>query len=80
MGKAPLVKNKKYKLKLATLRAPVRLVEIVNVLDASDLSSELGKQQVERHEVADCIFEATKPIVFDLSRRYRRHRAIRSGG
>ena len=68
MGKAPLVKNKKYKLKLATLRAPVRLTEIVNVLDASDLSSERGKQQVERHEVADCIFEATKPIVFDLSR------------
>jgi bifunctional enzyme CysN/CysC len=67
MGKAPLVKNKKYKLKLATLRAPVRLIEIVNVLDASDLSSERGKQQVEKHEVADCIFEATKPIVFDLS-------------
>jgi bifunctional enzyme CysN/CysC len=67
MGKAPLVKNKKYKLKLATLRAPVRLVEIINVLDASDLSSERGKHEVERHEVADCIFEATKPIVFDLS-------------
>ena len=68
MGKAPLVKNKKYKLKLATLRAPVRLMEIVNVLDASDLSSDRGKHEVERHEVADCIFEATKPIVFDLSR------------
>jgi bifunctional enzyme CysN/CysC len=68
MGKAPLIKNKKYKLKLATLRAPVRLLEIVSVLDASDLSSERGKQEVERHEVADCIFETTKPIVFDLSR------------
>jgi bifunctional enzyme CysN/CysC len=68
MGKAPLIKNKQYRLKLATLRAPVRLLEIVNVLDASDLSSERGKQQVERHEVAECIFEATKPIVFDLSR------------
>jgi bifunctional enzyme CysN/CysC len=68
MGKAPLVKDKKYKLKLATLRAPVRLVEIINVLDASDLSSDRGKHEVERHEVADCIFEAAKPIVFDLSR------------
>jgi len=68
MGKAPLIKNKKYKLKLATLRAPVRLLEIVNVLDASDLSSERGRQEVERHEVAECIFESTKPIVFDLSR------------
>lgn len=68
MGKAPLIKNKQYKLKLATLRVPVRLVEIVSVLDASELSSEKGRQQVERHEVADCIFESTKPIVFDLSR------------
>lgn len=68
MGKAPLIKNKKYKLKLATLRATVRLVEIVSVLDASELSSERGRQEVERHEVADCIFETTKPIVFDLSR------------
>jgi bifunctional enzyme CysN/CysC len=68
MGKAPLIKNKQYKLKLATLRAPVRLVEVVSVLDASELSSENGRQQVERHEVADCIFESTKPIVFDLSR------------
>ncbi len=68
MGKAPLIKNKRYKLKLATLRAPVRLVEIVSVLDASELTAEHGKQEVERHEVADCIFETTKPIVFDLSR------------
>jgi bifunctional enzyme CysN/CysC len=68
MGKAPLIKNKQYRLKLATLRTPVRLLEIVNVLDASDLSSERGKQEVERHEVAECIFEATKPLVFDLSR------------
>jgi bifunctional enzyme CysN/CysC len=55
-------------LKLATLRATVRLLEIVNVLDASDLSSERGKQEVERHEVAECVFEAAKPIVFDISR------------
>lgn len=67
MGKAPLIKNKRYKLKLATLRAPVRLVEIVSVLDASELTAEQGKQEVARHEVADCIFETTKPIVFDLS-------------
>ncbi len=67
MGKAPLVRNKKYKLKLAALRAPVRLVEIISVLDAAELSSVRNKQQVDRHEVAECIFETTKPIVFDLS-------------
>ncbi len=68
MGKAPLIKNKACKLKLATLRTTVRLVEIVSVLDASELSSQRGKQEVERNEVAECVFEATKPIVFDLSR------------
>src|ERR1035441_10935231 len=35
MGKAPLVKNKKYKIKLATLRSPVRLVESINVRSAA---------------------------------------------
>jgi bifunctional enzyme CysN/CysC len=67
MGKAPLVCNKRYNLKLASLRAPVQLVEIVSVLDAAELSSEQGRQEVHRHEVADCIFESTKPIAFDLS-------------
>jgi bifunctional enzyme CysN/CysC len=43
-------------------------MEIVSVLDASDLSSDRGKHEVEKHEVADCIFETAKPIVFDLSR------------
>jgi bifunctional enzyme CysN/CysC len=43
------------------------LVEIINVLDASELSSEQGRQEVHRHEVADCIFETTRPIAFDLS-------------
>lgn len=67
MGKTPLVRNKRYKLKLAALRTPVQLVEIVSVLDASELTSERGRQEVRRHEVADCIFESTRPMAFDLS-------------
>ncbi|MDT8446731.1 MAG: GTP-binding protein [bacterium] len=65
MGRAPLIRGKNYKLKLATRRVPVRLVEIRNVLDASDLSSVVNKQVVERHDVGECIFEALKPIAFD---------------
>ena len=67
MGKAPLVRNKKYKLKLATSRTPVRLLEIRNVLNAAELTAE-RKPQVDRHEVAECLFETIKPIAFDLSR------------
>ena len=67
MGKAPLIPGKDYKLKLATRRVPVRLVEVLNVLDASDLRSVAGKQMVERHDVGECLFEALKPIAFDPS-------------
>lgn len=67
MGKAPMVKNKRYKLKLATSRTHVKLVDINNVIDASELSSELNKDHVDRHDVADCILETSKPIAYDLS-------------
>lgn len=64
MAKQPLVKNKKYKLKIATQHVPVVLKEIISVLDASDLSS-INKDQVDRHDVSECIFETLKPIAFD---------------
>jgi len=65
MGKAPLITGKDYKMKIATRRVTVRLVEVRNVLDASDLRSVQGKQMVERHDVGECIFESFKPIAFD---------------
>jgi len=67
MGKSPLITGKDYKMKIATRRVTVRLVEVKNVLDASDLRSIQGKQVVERHDVGECIFEALKPIAFDQS-------------
>ena len=67
MGRAPMVRNKRYKLKLATSRTNVKLVAINNVIDASELSSELNKGNIERHDVADCILETSKPISYDLS-------------
>ncbi|MCA9398731.1 MAG: GTP-binding protein, partial [Candidatus Omnitrophica bacterium] len=65
MGKQPLVKNKNYKLKIATQQVPVVLSEIISVLDASELSSIGNKPQVDRHDVAECIFETLKPVAFD---------------
>lgn len=64
MGKQPLVKGKTYKLKIATQQVPVILAEIVSVMNASELSS-VVKPHVNRHEVAECIFEAMKPVAFD---------------
>jgi bifunctional enzyme CysN/CysC len=66
MGKAPFIKGKKYRLKLAAARANAELVEISNVLDASELTSIKGKQQLDRHDVGECVIETSKPIAFDL--------------
>jgi len=65
MGKQPLVKGKNYKLKITTQQVPVILADIISVLDASELSSITNKDQVDRHDVAECIFETLKPVAFD---------------
>jgi bifunctional enzyme CysN/CysC len=65
MGKQPLVKNKTYKLKIATQQVPVVVSEIVHVLNAAELASS-KKDHVDRHEVGECIFETMKPVAFDL--------------
>ena len=67
MGHAPMVKGKNYKLKLGAARVPVKLVEVLNVLDASELSSVTNKQQVDRHDVAECVLETAKPVAFDVA-------------
>ena len=68
MGKQPLVKDKKYKLKLATSRATVTLQQITKVLNSADLTAQTDRNQVERHEVAECVLKTAKPLAFDGSR------------
>jgi bifunctional enzyme CysN/CysC len=68
MGKAPMIRGKSYRLKLAASRSQVALVQVLNVLDASELTSVRNQQQVDRHDVAECILECPKPIAFDLER------------
>lgn len=65
VGKAPLIKNKIYKLKIGTLKIGVKMVEILNIIDAAELNIDTFKDQAEKHDVAECIFETTKPIAFD---------------
>lgn len=67
LGKKPMIYDKRYKLKIGTTRQHVYLKKIVSVLDASDLSSNTTKTQIDRHDVAECIFQTTKPIAFDLT-------------
>lgn len=66
MGKAPLIKGKHYKLKVASARVSVQVAEIVNVIDALGLAGLGMKNQIDMYDVAEIIFETAKPIAFDL--------------
>ena len=65
MGKNPLILGKEYKLKITTMEVPVRIDQIIKIIDASELSK-LDKKQIDKHEVAECIFKCSSPIAFDL--------------
>ncbi|MDD4102029.1 MAG: GTP-binding protein [Kiritimatiellae bacterium] len=66
MGRDPMIRDKTYKLKLGALRSPVKLVEVLSVLDATELATVSGKQQLDRHDVAEVILETPKPVAFDV--------------
>lgn len=67
MGNQPMIMGKRYKLKLGTVRIPVWLKSVENVLDASELTTDSSRKQIERHDVAECILELLNPIAFDLT-------------
>ena len=66
LDRNPLVRGRRYLLKLATTRVTVHVKEIVQALDADTLERTRAKQHVGRHEVAECVLETHKPIAFDL--------------
>jgi bifunctional enzyme CysN/CysC len=67
LGKRPMVPGKRYKLKLTTAETEVTIDEIHRILDASDLSTSVSKQKVERHDVADLVLRTRHQIAFDLA-------------
>ena len=66
VGKAPFVRNRSYKLKIGAVKIGVKLVEITNIIDAAELNLFTTREKVERHAVAECILETTRPIAFDI--------------
>jgi bifunctional enzyme CysN/CysC len=67
LGKHPMVPQKRYKMKLAGAQVPVWLRKIETVLDASELTTDSNRGQIERHDVAECVLETLKPVAFDLA-------------
>lgn len=66
MGRDPMVRGRNYKLKLGANRSPVKLVEVLAVLDSTELSTVANRQQIDRHDIAECVLETPKPVAFDL--------------
>ncbi|MDQ3000864.1 MAG: GTP-binding protein [Fibrobacterota bacterium] len=64
MGKKPFTPGKTYYLKLGTAKIPCRLEKINYLIDASESGGQT-KSSVERHDVADCIIDLSKPLAFD---------------
>ena len=65
LGSEPLSKDRTYFIKVGTARTTLRLVEVTKLIDTSSLESKSGNE-VGKFEAAECIFEAGKPIAFDL--------------
>jgi bifunctional enzyme CysN/CysC len=71
LGKRPLAKGRKYKLKLATQEIEVEVKEISRVLDSSTLDSASGpREQVERNEVAELVLAVRRPVALDNHERF----------
>ncbi|MBI9106310.1 MAG: adenylyl-sulfate kinase [Spirochaetales bacterium] len=65
LGRSPMVKDRSYLFKLGTGRINVRLEEIIRLIDASTLDSEVASE-VKRHEVAECVLKLEKAAAFDI--------------
>ena len=66
LGRKPFMQGRDYKLKVHTMATPVRIHKLLKVIDASEVSGELAKDHVGRHDVADVILETRNPVAFDL--------------
>ncbi len=65
LSRQPMIKGKRYKIKLGTARSAAWLTDIETVLDASDLTSSQNRQQIDRHDVAQCTIQTLRPIACD---------------
>ena len=67
LGKDPMVMKKEYLFKVGTARVPAKLEEVTRIIDASDLNTKGSINQIERHDVAECILKLNKAAAFDLA-------------
>ncbi|AQT66882.1 Sulfate adenylyltransferase subunit 1 [Anaerohalosphaera lusitana] len=67
MGRNPMVKGKRYLIKVGTMKEEVELEDVIRVMDGSDLEASETKDKVEHHDVAECVLSTKRAIAFDLA-------------
>ena len=67
LGKKPMIPHKDYFLKIGTGKMPVSIETIHRVLNADTLQWTETKNNIERHEVAECTLQLSNPIAFDIA-------------
>lgn len=65
LGRTPMKKEREYTLKIGTAKITAYLEDVIQVLDASTLKRE-QKDQIERHDVAECVIALDRDVAFDL--------------
>lgn len=66
LGQKDLDKNRRYHIKIGTQKIAAELAEVITVLNTADLST-AARQFVQRHEVAEVVFDLEKEIAFDTA-------------
>ncbi len=67
LGKKPLTMHKIYFLKIGAAKVRVQVEKVLKVINAANLEEQNEKNQVARHQVAECLFSTQQPIAFDLT-------------
>ncbi|OHD69165.1 MAG: adenylyl-sulfate kinase [Spirochaetes bacterium RBG_16_49_21] len=67
LGRKPMLAKKEYYLKIGSAKVPLRLEQILRVINANSLDWSDIKNSIERHDVAECILTLSHPIAFDTS-------------
>ncbi|MBN2735547.1 MAG: adenylyl-sulfate kinase [Spirochaetales bacterium] len=67
LSRTPMTKGREYHLKSGTAKIACRIDKIIRVIDASTLNPLNDKDQIDRHDVAECVLKLKKPLAFDLA-------------
>ena len=66
LGREPMTYGGNYMIKIGSSRASVKINKILSTLDASTLDKNT-KTQIDKFDIADCVFETDKDIAYDLT-------------